>query len=45
MQEDLTERGEEKDGEVVGADGLYKHDEQIKDLSINQAVTTRCLDN
>lgn len=31
--------------EVVGAEGLYKHDEQIRDLSIKQAVTTRCLAN
>lgn len=33
------------DRELVGAEGLHKHDEQIRDLSINQAVTTCSLAN
>lgn len=46
MQEEVTGREEGEEGrEVVEAEGLYKHDEQIRDLSIKQAVTTRCLAN
>lgn len=36
---------ERKTERWLGLRGLYKHDEQIKDLSINQAVTTCCQDN
>lgn len=41
---DRKREGEE-DREAVGAEGLYKHDKQIRDLSIHQAVTTSCLAN
>lgn len=40
-QQRETQQEREKGRELVGAEGLHKHDEQIRDLSINQAVTTR----